>query len=250
MQCSVCVTFSKIHPMPVHVLLLIAARHTNLSLLHYMNNLTIIKELCITRIRWTSLKVNVKAVINCSGKKWPMSDFVWMCQLDDTKELNLGTTYRNSTQASTFLSCISQEAFQRLSDEVQNVKFVNVSDDDSTHISCEGQSLWYTRIVNAGKVTVSYLGGSTLEKAKADGIVGGLASIIRSNRNMSFDYFAGKLTGITADSASVMLDRKSGVAARLQQLQSHKINIRCIVHRHALAYSSVRTPSLKNQWLC
>ena len=152
----------------------------------------------------------IRTVHALAKKNRPMSDFVWICQLDDTKGLNLGTTYRNSTQASTFLSCISQEAFQQLSDRVQKAKFVTISGDDSTDINCEEQSLWYTRIVNKGEVMVSYLGCSTLEKANAEGIVGGLADIVRSNLNLNFEDFAGKLIGITTDGASVMLGRKSG----------------------------------------
>ena len=100
---------------------------------------------------------------------------------------------------------------------------------------------------------MDYLGGNTLEKANAEGIVGGLANIVRSKLNMTFEDFAGKLTGITADSASGMLGRKSGVVARLQQLQPHKIITCCIAHRLELAYSSACKKAsllrLKKRWL-
>ena len=37
----------------------------------------------------------------------PFTDFVWMCELDEMKGLEIGETYRNHTQARNFISYIA-----------------------------------------------------------------------------------------------------------------------------------------------
>ena len=44
----------------------------------------------------------------------PLSDFVWLCQLDEMNGMNVGQTYRNVTSAKMFINAIIEVEFNRV----------------------------------------------------------------------------------------------------------------------------------------
>lgn len=56
-------------------------------------------------------------------KNRPISDFVWLNELDEAKEIVHGVTYYNQNAATVFLECISDTEKDHLSTLMENVKF-------------------------------------------------------------------------------------------------------------------------------
>ncbi|CAC5426491.1 unnamed protein product [Mytilus coruscus] len=75
----------------------------------------------------------------------PLSDFNWICQLDEMKGLHIGNTYRNSSSAKTFIRAIAETEFNKVSSIVQSGKFSCLIGDGSTDSSVKEQVMWYLR---------------------------------------------------------------------------------------------------------
>ncbi|KAH3790825.1 hypothetical protein DPMN_169033 [Dreissena polymorpha] len=52
-----------------------------------------------------------------------------------------------------------------------------------------------------------------------------------------------KFTGFTSDGASVMMGKRTGVAARLKEINPVLLNVHCICHRLALACTDSSAPA-------
>ena len=72
---------------------------------------------------------------------------------------------------------------------------------------------------------------SEFEHANAEAIATLLLKELEENDGLNLE----RLTGFTSDGASVMVGKKSGVAARLKQVNPALLNVHCICHRLALA---------------
>lgn len=51
----------------------------------------------------------------------PLSDFTWICDLDEMKGYDLGRTYRNINSAKVFIQCIAVVAFQKIANQIKKV---------------------------------------------------------------------------------------------------------------------------------
>ncbi|KAK3108716.1 hypothetical protein FSP39_014055 [Pinctada imbricata] len=68
-------------------------------------------------------------------------DFVWHCELDEMKGINLGSTYRNREFAKCFIESIARTEFEKVASIINNAKFVCVIGDGSTDASVQEQEI-------------------------------------------------------------------------------------------------------------
>ena len=114
---------------------------------------------------------------NCHAlvvKNRPLSDYEWMCQLDETKIIILGKTYRNNESVKSFIAAIDDVEFLKVAELITDSKFICKIGDGSTDTSIQEQEMWYIRQSTGGSVDAKFIGVASIEKASAVGIVDGL----------------------------------------------------------------------------
>lgn len=171
---------------------------------------------------------------NCHAivmKNRPLSDYIWLCQLDEMKGLNLGQTYRNQETAKVFINAIAEVEFQKVAALFYANKFLCVIGDGSTDSSVTEQDMWYVRTCNSGKIETKFIGVASMVRANAEGITNGLKYLVSQNLKLQWNDFAKKLVAVSCDGASVMVGSRSGVATLLRKDQPALITLHCMAHR-------------------
>ena len=158
------------------------------------------------------LSVMFRTVHGLAKNNRPLTDFKWLCDLDEAKGLEIRNTYRSRTQATDFLAYIALKEFMDVSQKIEKRKFITIMGDDSTDVSACEQSMWFARSCEEGQIDVDFISNATLDKADTDGIIAGLQSIVDQNLKMDFKDLMLKVVACTTDGASVMLGRNSGVS--------------------------------------
>ncbi|KAK3103242.1 hypothetical protein FSP39_017756 [Pinctada imbricata] len=161
----------------------------------------------------------------------PLSDFVWLCQLDAMKGLQMGETYRNVMSAKNFVTAIAHVEFRNIAKIVDEAKFLCVIGEGSTDTSIREQEMWFVRLCIKGDIKVYFIGVESAERADAEHIVSGLKNIILENLMMDSAEFIRKLVSLGCDGASVMVGCKAGVSALLKQEQPCVVTVHCMAHR-------------------
>lgn len=90
-------------------------------------------------------------------KNRPISDFVWLNELDEAKGIVHGVTYNNQNAANGFLECISDAEKDHLSTLMENVKFFPLTMYGSTDDSTTEQETLFMRFCVMGKITTRFL---------------------------------------------------------------------------------------------
>ncbi|KAJ7998203.1 hypothetical protein DPEC_G00220160 [Dallia pectoralis] len=107
--------------------------------------------------------------------------------------------------------------------------------DGSTDSSVLEEELLYTRVSQAGKVQVHFIGIQAVEKPNAENIT---AAIIKMMREVCEDEesWQEKLVACTTDGAAVMTGSRSGVVSRLCGDKSYILGVHYIAHRLELIF--------------
>ena len=161
----------------------------------------------------------------------PFSDFLWMCDLDEAKGLELLSTYRTTKYCQNFVKAIADVEFFQVKEQVKQAKFLCVIGDGSTDSGVKEQEMWFGRSSNAGVIRVNFIGVHSPERANAENIVSGLKEIVGKNLELEWPYFSGKLAALACDGASVMVGARAGVGTLLNRDSPTMITIHCMAHR-------------------
>ena len=111
---------------------------------------------------------------NCHAlvvKNRPLSDYEWMCELDETKGIILKKTYRNTGSVKSFIAAIADVEFLKVAKLITDSKFICIIGDGSTDASIQEQDMWYVRLSTGGSVDAKIIGVASIEKPSAVGIV-------------------------------------------------------------------------------
>ena len=88
--------------------------------------------------------------------KKSISDYNWLCDLDEAKGLTLGKTYRNINARTTFIKYITTTAKDQITDKIKKAKLVSITSDGATNASITGQEIVLVRSSDiAAKVSQS-----------------------------------------------------------------------------------------------
>ena len=78
------------------------------------------------------VKMMFRTVHGMALKGRPFTDFVWLCHLDRSKGLDIGTDYVNDKQAALFTSCVAAAEMERIKAEITKADFLSIITDGST----------------------------------------------------------------------------------------------------------------------
>ena len=166
----------------------------------------------------------------------PFTDFVWMCEHDEMKGIDIGNTYRNHTQARTFIGFIATVERQKIQKEFTNAKFFSILSDGSTDSAVIEEEIVYVQYAVQGKVHVMFLELQPVQKADAEHITAAITTITSTGLGMEEKMWKKRLVGIGSDGAAVMLGSRSGVGVRLSNGLPHVIAVHCMAHKLELSF--------------
>lgn len=165
----------------------------------------------------------------------PITDFIWLCNLDERKGIELGSTYRTRDSAVESIKCIADAEFKKVSTAVTKANFVCIISDGSTDSSIKEQEMYFIRTCVAGVISVQFTGVYAAERANAENIVKGLEHVVQNNIGLPWSEVSQKIVALSCDGASVNTGIKSGVGALLRKLQPSIITMHCMAHRLELS---------------
>jgi hypothetical protein len=173
---------------------------------------------------------NVHALIK---KNRPLSDYIWLNELDRAKGLDLSQTYDNLTAGTLFMEYISVAEKEKLSVIMDEVKFFSMTMDGSTDDgSCEQETIFVRSSVRGKLVSRFLCIGEPDSTGSSD-----LFSFVRQKveENGLADHMT-KLVGFGCDGASNMMGCKSGLITRLKDIYPEIVGIHCLAHRLELSF--------------
>lgn len=175
------------------------------------------------------------------GKKGrPFTDFVWLCELDEQKGLDIGATYRNDKKAREFMHYIAEVPRQNLISKIkQTGTFMCIIVDGSTDCSITEQEIMYLRLVYEGVIQTHFLSVESSSKADAQGIFRLVKQALTKQLDASLEEIFPKMTSLGSDGAAVMLGKRGGLVKLLQDLQPSLIGVHCLAHRLELCFKKV-----------
>ena len=165
----------------------------------------------------------------------PYTDFEWLCQLDEAKGVDIGTSYRTDKKAAEFIHAMAQDARNKIKEEFQESNFFSVILDGATDTSSQEAEICYVRLCRKGNIKVFFLGITNVGKANAE-------NILRATTTMLNQYFGqswmSKIVGTGTDGASVMLGCRNGFVMQLKNYTERDFifSMHCSAHRLELAY--------------
>ncbi|XP_071795584.1 zinc finger protein 862-like [Asterias amurensis] len=177
---------------------------------------------------------NMHAIVK---QRRPFTDYLWLCELDERKGVDIGRTYRNDKQAVNFARLKAEHERKQVVQYVNNAKFISVISDGATDSAVQEEEFVYIRACQNGSIKTGFLAVGSPERADADGI---LQVITDSLKDAGIEDWSKKLVGVGSDGANVMSGKKGSVVAKLKQVQPLLRGVHCFAHRLQLAYKDVR----------
>lgn len=162
----------------------------------------------------------------------PISDYVWLCDLDEAKGvLGNKSTYRNEKACREFIRNIAQVTSDETKDLLSQSSYFSLSMDGSTDCGTVEQETLYVRSVKDGSITHRFMSIGSAKSASSTDLYEWLHStIIRAGLDTR------KLVSFATDGAANMTGKQNGVATQLKTQYPHVIHVHCLAHRLELAY--------------
>lgn len=173
---------------------------------------------------------NVHALIK---NRRPFTDFVWLCNLDEVKGVDVGETYRNDKQVVTFSHYIAETSRQEIVKLINDAKFLSVICDGCTDTAVQEEEIIYVRYSKSGEIKTVFLAIDSPDRADADGV---FKCIEKALDSAEVKDWRKKIVGFGSDGANVMIGKKSGVVAKLKSLQPSLQGVHCFAHKLELSY--------------
>ena len=178
-----------------------------------------VKLSLLTKIR------NIHAVCKMGR---PFKDFLYMCDLDRAKGMDIGFTYCNATRCMALLDAVVAPIKQETVSMLDKTKFFSLTVDGSTDLAGIEQESLYIRSCSSGVVTQRML---CVGQAESSGAADIHSFILQSMEKYNISQFFFKLVGFGSDGAANMQGIKTGVGKRLQENHPELVLVKCLAHR-------------------
>jgi hypothetical protein len=167
-------------------------------------------------------------------KRTPFTDYPMLCDLDESKGLDIGTQYRTDKKAAEFAHFIAKAENDKIAQGMKDVRFISAISDGSTDSSYQEAEIVFIRHCHNGEINVNFSLVKNIPKADADSI----SKVIMSGLKKFDDDYAKKIVACGTDGASVMLGSKSGAVQRIREACGRPwlIAVHCSGHKFELAY--------------
>uniref|UniRef100_A0A673CDH4 HAT C-terminal dimerisation domain-containing protein n=1 Tax=Sphaeramia orbicularis TaxID=375764 RepID=A0A673CDH4_9TELE len=147
---------------------------------------------------------------------------------DAQPERSNGKTWRNHSEME---DAIAMTITGATNDRITNSKYVGIIVDETTNIVVKKMPVIYLTLQQNGKAETVFLGNFLIPSGTAECIAAKIKDVL-----VARGVVLHRVVGLGSDGASVMLDRKAGVAQQLRQNDCpYLINIHWGAHRMALA---------------
>ena len=163
----------------------------------------------------------------------PYSDFEKQIELVRKLKISVKEKYANRTMCMEFIHYIASSTRKKLMEDISKSPCVSLLLDGSTDISVTASVIAYMRYITKGIVAKSYVCVVELPNETDDGYITALNSLSERPRINLFDK--GKVVGLAADGARIMLGCHGGVAAKLTKDIPYLVALHCVAHRLQLA---------------
>ena len=181
---------------------------------HLSLNKTVSKKLKI--LFRTTHALNIKAR--------PMTDYTYITEMDIKKGLDIpGDRYKTRHACTEFTQAIADVAMQTIKTRFSKSKFVAVIVDGSMDSPIIHNEMVFIQTCSDGEVYTDFLRCCQVERGNAQGIMKAIKKAV--SFLVPWEEFNEKLVALGSDGASVMLGRKNGVIALLQQNKPDVIGI-------------------------
>ena len=182
------------------------------------------------RTRMSILFRNAHAV---ATQNRPYRDYVWKCDLDRAKGLDIGETYINDQACAVFVDNIRYVVHKREMADLAKGKFYSITMDGSTDAATVEQEIIYIRFASVGTITTKFI--RIVEPQNTTGEV--LASVLEDTVTYVSQVVPDcKFVGITCDGASNMLGVRKGAVVLVKKDHPGIFLNHCLAHRLELAY--------------
>ena len=148
-----------------------------------------------------------------SKKGRPYTDFPMLCDLDESKGLDIGNKYRNNKKAAEFATFIAKAENNKIRKQIENVKFIAAISDGSTDSSFQEAEIVFIRHCHQGEIKVNFSLVKNIPKADAESV----SKVIISGMEKFDMNYSQKVVAVGTDGANVMLGKKSGAVQRLRE---------------------------------
>uniref|UniRef100_A0AAQ4R3J4 DUF4371 domain-containing protein n=1 Tax=Gasterosteus aculeatus aculeatus TaxID=481459 RepID=A0AAQ4R3J4_GASAC len=164
-------------------------------------------------------------------KNRPFTDYHELVVLQQENGLDMGITLHSRYTAKNIIDHTTDEMRKKILNHIvtEDQRF-SVLIDESTTLSNKTALVVYLRSIISEVPTVIFLDLVEMESQSAENITKSLLQCLQT-WGMDEDFIKENFIAFASDGASAMLDRKSGVAARLQLLYPHLIVWHCLNHR-------------------
>ena len=131
---------------------------------------------------------------------------------------------------------VGQVVFNSILQKLHNAKFWGLLCDDVTDISAMEQFVCFAQFFDSecGVLHTDFLFVENVLKDSDSANAETLFTLL-SNKMAELNIEINKVSSLVSDGASVMLGSRTGLAARLKEVNSRIISIHCICHKLALA---------------
>ena len=86
----------------------------------------------------------------------PFTDYVWMCDLDEMKGIDIGKTYRNHTQVRCFVAHIAAVERSHIHNQFADARFFSLLSDGSTDSAVIEEEIVYAKYAKEGVVFTQF----------------------------------------------------------------------------------------------
>lgn len=127
----------------------------------------------------------------------PMSDYVWLCQIDRAKEIDIGSTYINDHAAVNFIHFIAKGEHAKTVQICENAPYLSFMMDGTTDISGSEQETMYVRTSLKGKVSERFLNMSSPLSTKSEDLYDHVIGVLTKsgiNKGIQFILLSSKFT--------------------------------------------------------
>ncbi|XP_060565330.1 uncharacterized protein LOC132724477 [Ruditapes philippinarum] len=127
----------------------------------------------------------------------PISDYKWLCEVDQAKKLDIGNTYVNDKAAVDFISCIAQCEKEKTVQILNDSSFFSFMMDGTTDISGDEQEAIYVRTSSQGAVTERFLNIGSPRSTKSEDLFEHVLAVFKecnvdkgryNNSSLFFNY--------------------------------------------------------------
>ena len=139
--------------------------------------------------------------------KKSISDYNWLCHLDEAKGLTLGRTYPNINDCTTFIKYIATTAKDEVADKIKKARFMSVTSDGGTDASITEREIVFVHYSSNSKPVTKFAGLRQPVHADATGLFQAIMEALE-DVGLNKEELEKKFVGFGCDGASIIIGKR------------------------------------------